>query len=112
MNKQIIYIAESLCESVKDSLLKAIDELNETKGMQIRCEMLKNVPGCKEYYWCRDNMPVLISDDGKYATFRFDPDYLREYKTYVTSLGGKARCLLLSAVYKCLSRFPARVSGW
>ena len=83
MNKQIIYIAESLCESVKDSLLKAIDELNETKGMQIRCEMLKNVPGCKEYYWCRDYMPVLISDDGKYATFRFDPDYLREYKTYV-----------------------------
>ena len=75
MNKQIIYIAESLCESVKDSLLKAIDELN---------------------------VPVFISDDGKYATFRFDPDYLREYKTYVTSLGGKARCLLLSAVYKCL----------
>ena len=83
MNKPIIYIAESLCESVKNSLLKAIDEVNKAKDMQIRCEMLKNVPGCKEYYWCRDYMPVLISDDGKYATFKFDPDYLREYKTYV-----------------------------
>ena len=83
MNKPIIYIAESLCESVKNSLLKAIDEVNKAKNMQIRCEMLKNVPGCKEYYWCRDYMPVLMSDDGKYATFKFDPDYLREYKTYV-----------------------------
>ena len=82
MNKQIIYIAESLCESVKDSLLKAIDELNETKGMQIRCEMLKNVPGCKEYYWCRDYMPVLVSEDGTYARFKFNPDYLRNSKTY------------------------------
>ena len=82
MNKQIIYIAESLCESVKDSLLKAIDELNETNGMQIRCEMLKNVPGCKEYYWCRDYMPVLVSEDGTYARFKFNPDYLRNSKTY------------------------------
>ena len=62
MKSPILYIAESLCEIVADSLLKAIDELNETKGMQIRCEMLKNVPGCKVRIpaQCRPGSPVIL----------------------------------------------------
>lgn len=81
MKSPILYIAESLCETVADSLYKAIADVNAT-GKQIRCAKLKNVPGCDPYYWCRDYMPVLVSEDGTYARFKFNPDYLRNSKTY------------------------------
>lgn len=81
MKSPILYIAESLCETVADSLYKAIADVNAT-GKQIMFEKLKDVPGCDPYYWCRDYMPVLVSEDGTYARFKFNPDYLRNSKTY------------------------------
>lgn len=38
-------------------------------------------------YWCRDYMPVMLSDDGIYAKYRYNPDYLADYRTnhkYIT----------------------------
>ena len=38
-------------------------------------------------YWCRDYMPVLLSDDGVYAKYKYNPDYLKDYITkqkYIT----------------------------
>lgn len=81
MKSPILYIAEPLCEIVADSLYKAIADVNAT-GKQIMCEKLKNVSGCDPYYWCRDYMPVLVSEEGTYARFKFNPDYLRNSKTY------------------------------
>ena len=38
-------------------------------------------------YWCRDYMPILLSNDGIYAKYMYNPDYLKDYKTkrkYIT----------------------------
>ena len=51
-------------------------------------------------YWCRDYMPVRLSDSGTYARYTYSPDYLVEDKKmlpYITEQGEACRELNLFA---------------
>ena len=51
-------------------------------------------------YWCRDYMPIKISDNGIYAKYNYYPDYLVDYKTkrqYITKQEDACRELNLFA---------------
>lgn len=82
MSKPIIYISEWLRKTTKtkmiaNAIFAALDKL------QIEHEELNSTKDI----WCRDYMPVRISDDGTYATYTYRPDYLDENKTmqkYIT----------------------------
>ena len=71
MNYPIIYTSEHLrTEDETSCVAKAIfDALNK---LHIEHRELKNTRD----YWCRDYMPVMISDDGIYAEYKYEPDYL------------------------------------
>lgn len=62
--------AKTAC--VAEAIFAALDSLH-VKHLE-----LKNTNN----YWCRDYMPIMISDDGTYSKFKYYPDYLVEYKTY------------------------------
>jgi len=77
MEDIIIYTSERLrttpkTASVAESISAALSELN------VEHRELSN----NQNYWCRDYMPVMIFSDGTYSKFRYNPDYLVEYKTY------------------------------
>lgn len=82
MHKPIICTSEHLrttpkTRCVAEALFAALDKL----GIE-RIE-LKNTND----YWCRDYMPVKLFDDGTYAKYIYQPDYLNDYKTkrkYIT----------------------------
>lgn len=73
MKDLIIYTSEHLRTTTKtacvsEAIFAALDRLN-VKHLE-----LKNTND----YWCRDYMPVMISDDGTYAKYKYEPDYLVE----------------------------------
>lgn len=82
MCKPIICTSEHLrttpeTRCVAEALFAALDKLG------IEHMELKNTND----YWCRDYMPVKLFDDGTYAKYKYQPDYLNDYKTkrkYIT----------------------------
>ena len=73
MNNPIIYTSKHLrttakTKGVAQAIFAALDELH------VEHHELTNTKD----YWCRDYMPVMISDDGTYARYKYNPDYLRE----------------------------------
>ena len=77
MEDIIIYTSERLrttpkTASVAESISAALSKLN------VEHRELSNT----QNYWCRDYMPVMFFSDGTYSKFRYNPDYLVEYKTY------------------------------
>ena len=73
MTTSIIYTSEHLrtysrTACVAKSIFAALDKLH------VEHRELKNT----QDYWCRDYMPVMISDDGIYAKYKYEPDYLIE----------------------------------
>lgn len=82
MHKIVIYTSKHLRTTpetacVANAISKALGDL------KIEHRELKNTND----YWCRDYMPVLLYDDGIYAKYGYNPDYLKDYKTkkkYIT----------------------------
>ena len=77
MSKPIIYTSKWLSKTTKtkkiaNAIFAALDDLH----IKHRELDLKNTTD----YWCRDFMPVRISDDGTYANYTYRPDYLDDYK--------------------------------
>lgn len=77
MKPPIIYTSELLLSTKKTkgiakAIFAALDELH------IEHRELKNTKD----FWCRDYMPVKISDDGLYAKYTYNPDYLVERKDF------------------------------
>ena len=83
MNTVIIYTSEHLRTTSKtacvaDAIFAALDKLH------VEHRELKNT----QDYWCRDYMPVMIFDDGTYAEYEYNPDYLIEnekWRDYITN---------------------------
>ena len=83
MKELTIYTSERLgisarTKRVAEAISAALNDL------QVKHGVLKNTKD----YWCRDYMPVMISDDGKYAQFTYEPDYLKEnekWRDYITN---------------------------
>lgn len=68
----------SYCNGVSKDLFAALDRL----GIQ-HMELSNTMD-----IWCRDYMPVLLFDDGYYATYQYQPDYLWDKKCnrkYITN---------------------------
>ena len=68
----------SYCNGVAKDLFAALDRL----GIQ-HMELSNTMD-----IWCRDYMPVLLFDDGYYATYQYQPDYLWNKKCnrkYITN---------------------------
>ena len=68
----------SYCNGVAKDLFAALDRL----GIQ-HMELSNTMD-----IWCRDYMPVLLFDDGYYATYQYQPDYLWDKKCnrkYITN---------------------------
>ena len=61
---------EPKTECVAKAIFAALDKLH------VEHRELKNT----QDYWCRDYMPVMIFDDGTYAKYEYNPDYLVENK--------------------------------
>ena len=61
---------EPKTECVAKAIFAALDKLH------VEHRELKNT----QDYWCRDYMPVMILDDGTYAKYEYNPDYLVENK--------------------------------
>lgn len=59
---------EPKTECVAKAIFAALDKLH------VEHRELKNT----QDYWCRDYMPVMIFDDGTYAKYEYNPDYLVE----------------------------------
>jgi agmatine/peptidylarginine deiminase len=82
MKKPIIYTSKHLRTTpetvrVAEAISVALGRLN------IGHRELENTND----YWCRDYMPVKISEKGIYAKYNYSPDYLVDYKTkrqYIT----------------------------
>ena len=82
MKSPIIYTSEYLRTTSKTAcvakaIFKALDELH------VEHRELKNTKDI----WCRDYMPVMISDDGTYSRYEYNPDYLVEnekWRKYIT----------------------------
>ncbi|MBR5984753.1 MAG: agmatine deiminase family protein [Bacteroidales bacterium] len=78
MTNPIIYTSEWLSRTPKtkrvaESIFVALEKLN-IKHQELSCNNTND-------YWCRDYMPVRISDDNIYAKYIYNPDYLANYKT-------------------------------
>ena len=83
MSNLIIYTSEYLRTTPETSCIaQALD--TALGNLQIKHGELKNTND----YWCRDYMPIRLFDDGSaYATYTFNPDYLKDYKSkrpYIT----------------------------
>lgn len=82
MAKLVIYTSEWLERSkrtagVAEAIHESLAELN------IEHRVLKHTND----YWCRDYMPVSISDDGTYCAYEYNPDYLlvsEDKQIYIT----------------------------
>ena len=74
MQKMVIYTSE-LLRTTKNTACVAEAIHNTLESLQIEHRELKNTND----YWCRDYMPVLLSDDGVYAKYKYNPDYLKDY---------------------------------
>ena len=73
MNNPIIYTSKRLrteanTACVAKAIFSALDKLH------VEHRELNNT----QDYWCRDYMPVMISDDGIYVKYKYEPDYLIE----------------------------------
>ena len=95
MHKPIICTSEHLrttpkTRCVAEALFAALDKL----GIE-RIE-LKNTND----YWCRDYMPVKLFDDGTYAKYIYQPDYLNDYKTKRKYITEQADACFFAAVRK------------
>ena len=78
MDKPIIYTSKYLSATAKTAgVAKEIHSALVDLGIEHRELQIK-----EKNYWCRDYMPIMISDDGTYAKFTYYPDYLVEFKTY------------------------------
>lgn len=83
MKDYIICTSEHLRTTTKtacvaEAIFAALDSLN------VKHRELKNTID----YWCRDYMPVMISNEGIYAKYEYNPDYLREdeiWSNYITN---------------------------
>ncbi len=75
MSNLIIYTSEYLRTTPETSCIaQALD--TALGNLQIKHGELKNTND----YWCRDYMPIRLFDDGSaYATYTFNPDYLKDY---------------------------------
>ena len=95
MSAPIIYTSEHLRTEHKTSCVaKAIFAALDTLHVEHR--ELKNTRD----YWCRDYMPVMIYDDGTYAKYEYNPDYLVENKKwcdYITNQQDACKQLKLYA---------------
>ena len=82
MQKPIIFTSEFLRTTPETSCIS--EAISEALGrLHIEHRELKNTND----YWCRDYMPIRISNDGIYAKYNYYPDYLVDYKTkrkYIT----------------------------
>ena len=77
MTAPIIYTSELLrteqkTTCVAKAIFAALDKLH------VEHRELKNT----QDYWCRDYMPVMVYDDGTYAIYEYNPDYLVENKKW------------------------------
>lgn len=83
MTNPIIYTSEHLRTTPKtacvaEAIYSALDRLH------VEHRELKNTND----YWCRDYMPVRLSDDGTYARYNYFPDYLTNNESkqkYITN---------------------------
>lgn len=95
MTKPIIYTSDYLRKTAKtQSVAEAISVALDHLGIEHR--ELTNTND----YWCRDYMPVRLFDDGTYARYRYNPDYLVNHKTlrkYITNQQEACRGLKLFA---------------
>lgn len=83
MKKPIIYTSEYL-RTTKNTAGVAEAIHNALESLQIKHRELKFTKD----YWCRDYMPVMISEDGTYSKYQYSPDYLVEnerYQQYITN---------------------------
>lgn len=83
MKKPIIYTSEYL-RTTKNTAGVAEAIHNALESLQIKHRELKFTKD----YWCRDYMPVMISEDGTYSKYQYSPDYLVEnerYQQYLTN---------------------------
>ena len=95
MTAPIIYTSEHLrtdhkTTCVANDIFAALDKLH------VEHRELKNT----QDYWCRDYMPVLIYNDGTYAKFEYNPDYLVEnnkLRDYITNQQNACKQLNLYA---------------
>lgn len=82
MQKTIIYTSNYLHTTPKTACVaNAITEALEKLGIEHREFYNTND------YWCRDYMPIMLSDNGIYAKYEYNPDYLKDDKTkrkYIT----------------------------
>lgn len=84
MLKPIIYTSEWLrrtpkTKKIAESIIDALGEL-KIKHQELSWNSTND-------YWCRDYMPVRVNDDGMFAKYTYNPDYLADYKTkqkYIT----------------------------
>ena len=95
MTAPIIYTSELLrteqkTTCVAKAIFAALDKLH------VEHRELKNT----QDYWCRDYMPVMVYDDGTYAIYEYNPDYLVENKkwcNYITNQQDACKQLRLYA---------------
>ena len=95
MTAPIIYTSEHLrtdhkTTCVANDIFAALDKLH------VEHRELKNT----QDYWCRDYMPVMIYNDGTYAKFEYNPDYLVEVnklRDYITNQQNACKQLNLYA---------------
>ena len=83
MKKPIIYTSEYL-RMTKNTAGVAEAIHNALESLQVKHRELKFTKD----YWCRDYMPVMISEDGTYSKYQYSPDYLVEnerYQQYLTN---------------------------
>ena len=83
MKKPIIYTSEYL-RTTKNTAGVAEAIHNALESLKIKHRELKFTKD----YWCRDYMPVMISEDGTYSKYQYSPDYLvdnERYQQYITN---------------------------
>ena len=82
MHKTVIYTSSHLRTTPKTACVaNAISNALGMLGVEHR--ELHNTND----YWCRDYMPIQLSNDGIYAKYEYNPDYLKDYKSkhkYIT----------------------------
>ena len=75
MKDIIIYTSEHLRKTARTACVaEAI--IAALKSLHVKHDELKKA--YTKDYWCRDYMPVMISDDGTYAKYKYEPNYLAE----------------------------------
>lgn len=95
MHKVVIYTSSHLRTTPETTCVaKAISDALGMLGVEHR-ELCNT-----NDYWCRDYMPIMLSNDGLYAKYEYNPDYLKDYKTkqkYITEQEDACRGLDICA---------------